>query len=148
MHAVCLTLEVVLINMCRSPLLRHLPIVRYRLRKAYLLRGEGALPTDSSLRLMIVCEQPQLLAHPFIQDILHGLRLTLDQVNVINCDRLQRMMTEPTYAGWLIGVDVDTVFNGICLRTPPLYELIDDAAARRHFWQQVCHHDDYFFSDV
>lgn len=117
-------------------------ITQYQLRRPGALRGEVAVTLPEGVRLAIIAETLPEQQDALLNDILRALRLSLREIVLMTPQQWLMLGDVPGCPQWRLGGDAGDAL----LHTPPLTELYHNPAARRHFWQQICHHESHFFT--
>jgi len=102
------------------------------------------LPPD--VRLVLVTEQVNVLADPFVRDVLRSLNLTDSQVLQITAERALMLPTDRRCNSWCLGNPVALSLPGAQLHTADLDQLYLNSTERRALWQQICEYESDFLS--
>lgn len=131
----------------RDRMLQEMGITQWTLRRPSALRGEVALSLPEMLRVLAITNQPFSFREPVLLDIMAALQLSESQFYCIAPEQVLMLPQSVDCACWCLGTEVELPGAEIKLYSPPLSELLQDARAKRTFWQQICHHEHYFFID-
>ncbi|OON40043.1 DNA polymerase III subunit psi [Izhakiella australiensis] len=130
----------------RDWLLQQMGITQYRLRRPQALQGEIAVVVPPSIRLLIVADAPPMQSEPLVADVLKTLMLPPEQVFTLTPDQLAMVSDTTSCPRWYLGVEA-AVDQPVTLASPALDTLYYDAGAKRALWQQICQHEQHFFTD-
>ncbi len=125
----------------RDWLLQQLGITQWTLRRPAALQGEVAIVLPRETRLLLIASVIPPIDHPLLRDVARGLDLSPDALYPLTPEQVT-MLPEDTHChSWWLGVAATRGLSGISLSTPPLAELLGNAAAKRELWRQICHYE-------
>lgn len=131
----------------RDWLLQQLGITQWTLRRPAVLQGEVAVSLPPCARLLIVAQAQPDPQDPLFCDLLRSLGLTASQTYGLTPEQAVMLPEDTECNSWRLGVTEPLAVAGAQLHSPALAELSQDAAAKRALWQQICHHEHYFYPD-
>lgn len=124
--------------------LQQLGMTQWVLRRPAVLQGEIAVTLPPEVRLVLVTGQVNILADPFVKDVLRTLGLDESQVLQVTAELALMLPADRECNSWCLGTDVALPLPGAQLRTADLEQLYLNSAARRALWQQICEYDSDF----
>ncbi|WP_413735373.1 DNA polymerase III subunit psi [Sodalis sp. RH21] len=127
--------------------LRQLGITQWTLRRPGALLGEVAVVLPPETRLVLIASPLPPGNHPLLDDVARSLDLTPQALYQLTPEQVAMLPEDTRCHCWWLGVAATRSLSGISLSTPPLAELLANAAAKRDLWQQICHHESDFFPD-
>ncbi|NIH11181.1 MAG: DNA polymerase III subunit psi [Serratia symbiotica] len=131
----------------RDWLLQQLGITQWALRRPGVLQGAVAVSLSPEVRLLIVA---QALPDPhdlLFCDVLRSLGLTPAQTYGLTPDQVAMLPEDTECNSWRLGVEEPLAVVGAQLYSPALAELSQDPRDKRALWQQIYHHEQYFYPD-
>lgn len=131
----------------RDWLLQQLGIRQWTLRRPGVLQGEVAESVPANVRLLVVAQALPEQHDPLFCDVLRSLGLTAAQTYALTPDRVAMLPEDTECNSWRLGIAEPLAVAGAQLHSPALAELSQDAGAKRALWQQICHHEQYFYPD-
>jgi len=131
----------------RDWLLQQLGITQWALRRPGVLQGEVAVSLSPEVRLLIVAQAFPDPQDPLFCDVLLSLGLTPAQTYGLTPDQVAMLPEDTECNSWRLGVDEPLAVVGAQLYSPALAELSQDTRAKRALWQQIYHHEKYFYPD-
>lgn len=131
----------------RDALLQQLGITQYYLRRPQVLQGEINVAVPAYVRLLIVTDAPFAYADPLMTDVLKSMMLSVEQTVIITPDKRVMLSENLLCPCWYLGVEAPEQTASLMLVSPSLDNLYRSAGARKAFWQQICQHENYFFTD-
>lgn len=105
------------------------------------LRGEAAVALPEDVRLVIIANPPPPADHPFIGDVALSLNLAPRQLYPLTPEQAEMLPENALCHRWWLGVEATRPCSGVSFSTPPLAELLLNAAAKRALWQQICRYE-------
>ncbi|MEA9392913.1 DNA polymerase III subunit psi [Acerihabitans sp. TG2] len=131
----------------RDWLLQQLGITQWTLRRPTALQGEVAVVLAQETRLLLIASVAPPVDHPLLCDVARSLDLPLSALYPLTLEQVA-MLPEDTHChSWWLGIAATRSLSGISLATPPLVELLNNAAAKRDLWRQICLYEHDFFPD-
>ncbi|CAK9883944.1 MAG: DNA polymerase III subunit psi [Candidatus Erwinia impunctatus] len=131
----------------RDQLLQQMGITRYQLRRPRALRGEVSIALDSETRLLIIAETLPPLSAPLMDDALRAMGITAQQVMELTPDQTPMLPETHSCVCWYLGEGEADPANPLTIVSPSFSSLNHNADAKRALWQQITHHERYFFTD-
>ncbi|MGB8665444.1 MAG: DNA polymerase III subunit psi [Serratia inhibens] len=131
----------------RDWLLQQLGITQWTLRRPGVLQGEVAVSLPPDVRLLVVAQPLPEHNDPLFCDVLRSLGLTPAQTYGLTPDQVAMLPEDTQCNSWRLGVAEPLAVAGAQLHSPALADLSLDASAKRALWQQICHHEHYFYPD-
>jgi DNA polymerase-3 subunit psi len=131
----------------RDWLLQQLGITQWTLRRPAALQGEVAVSLPPGARLLVVAQAQPDPQDPLFCDVLRSLGLTPAQTYGLTPEQVAMLPEDTECNSWRLGVAEPLAVTGAQLHSPALAELSQDAGAKRALWQQICHHEQYFYPD-
>lgn len=130
----------------RDWLLQQLGITQWVLRHPGMLQGAVAINLSPEVRLLIVAQALPDPRDPLFCDVLRSLELTPAQTYGLTPDQVAMLPEVTECNSWRLGVKEPLAVVGAQLYSPTLAELYQDPRAKRALWQQIYHHEQYFYS--
>jgi len=131
----------------RDWLLQQLGITQWTLRRPAALQGEVAIVLPRETRLLLITSVIPPIDHPLLRDVARGLDLPLSALYPLTPEQVAMLPEETHCHSWWLGVTATRGLSGISFSSPPLAELLGNAAAKRDLWRQICHYEHDFFPD-
>jgi len=131
----------------RDWLLQQLGITQWTLRRPAALQGEVAIVLPQETRLLVIAREPPPVDHPLLCDVARSLDFPLSALYPLTLEQVAMLPEDIHCHSWWLGIAATRGLSGISLSTPPLAELLGNAAAKCDLWRQICHYEHDFFPD-
>lgn len=124
-------------------LLQQLGITQWKLQRPKVLQGEVTVQLPTYIRLLLVADPLPPADHRLVTDVGRSMLLTSEQIFPLTIAQIL-MLSDPVccHCCWL-GLKAMRNFNGICLTSPSLRVLQNDAEAKRALWRQIVDYENY-----
>lgn len=127
--------------------LKQLGITQWALRRPAALQGEVAVVLPAGVRLLLVASPLPPVDHPLVGDVARSLDLAPDQLYPLTPEQVAMLPAGTRCHSWWLGREATGALSGVSLSTPPLADLLGNAAAKRELWRQLCHYEHDFTAD-
>ncbi|WP_410016494.1 DNA polymerase III subunit psi [Sodalis sp. C49] len=127
--------------------LQQLGITQWALRRPASLQGEVAVVLPADVRLLLIASPLPPIDHPLVGDVARSLDLAPGQLYPLTPEQVAMLPEDTRCHSWWLGREATRPLSGVSLFTPPLAELLGNAAAKRDLWRQICHHEPDFRAD-
>lgn len=128
----------------RDWLLKQLDITQWILRRQSIFHGGMVASPLPKIELLIVTRVTPDSHDPLFCDVLHSLGLTPPQTCSLTPEQVLMLPPGTECNSWRLGQKEPITLLGAHLFSPPLLTLSQNPRAKRIFWQQIYHHEQYF----